>query len=87
MSTDIVRSCVTKMRYATEGIARSVADRRERAAGVALRVYLCDDGCGGFHITKRHVARFEPKAGWRPARISARDQAALERRRPNRRFR
>lgn len=80
----VMRSCSMKTRYGSEHAANAVAAQVFRDRGVSLRVYLCDEGCGGWHLTKRDAA---VNPSFRPPRKSER-QLAYERkksRRPRRR--
>lgn len=68
----VIRGCASKNRYATESVAKLVAEDAWRKRQHVLRVYLCAD-CGGWHLTKRDAER--PTGNFRPARKSARQQA------------
>lgn len=79
---DTERSCGGKRRYSTEDVANAVAVRCFNARGVSLRVYSCSL-CGGFHVTKQRAASMM-RDGWRPPKVSER-QENIERKRRVRR--
>ena len=75
MTTDLyaaIRGCRSKNRYATEDLARHVAEIAFQKRGHVLRVYSCEE-CGGYHLTHVDAARTE--RNYRPARKSARQEA------------
>lgn len=72
---DLARTCTAKKRYPTETVALDIAKKIARDRGVQLRVYACDQGCGGFHLTKQRANYVSPKPGWRRAKIIERQRA------------
>jgi hypothetical protein len=77
----VARSCGTKKRYATEDVANAVAIQCWHDRHVWLRAYACEI-CGGFHLTRSNAPP-RMQAGWRPPKISERQQN-LQRKRQRR---
>ena len=86
---DPARSCFGKTRYGDQQTANDVAAKCYAERRVVLRVYACDAGCGGFHLTKTNALEAAQRPGWRPPeksqRQKAREQRGRERRRRGRR--
>jgi hypothetical protein len=68
----VVRSCGTKRRYSTEDLANTVSIRCWQERGAELRAYSCAI-CAGWHLTHQS-APARMREGWRPPKISERQQ-------------
>lgn len=75
----IARSCGKKRRYNSHEDATAVAVRCWHERRATLRVYACRV-CGGWHLTQSY-AEERMREGWRPPRISERQQNILRKRR------
>lgn len=68
----LLNGCVGKRRYGDEQVARDAAARIWLESQWDMRVYACVH-CGGFHLTHKQATRVKP--GWRPPRLSQREEA------------